>query len=367
MKALIPLLLFYFFPLLAQNGLKDAYEGKFRIGAALNRRIVSGSDPEGAALAAAQFNTITPENDMKWEMIHPQPGVYNFGPADKFVEFGEKHEMLMFGHTLIWHSQTPKWVFQDEDGKPVTRDLLLARMKDHIHTVVVRYKGRIAGWDVVNEALDEDGTMRKSPWYNIIGEDFVARAFQFAQEADPNAKLIYNDYSLANDAKRAGAIRLVKRLKDAGVRIDIVGMQGHLKLDWPSPEKEDQSIREIAAAGVKVAITELDIDVLPQKSDSTSADVGRRESASAGLDPYTAGLPKEVENTLAKRYAELFTVFLKNRDVIERVTFWGLSNRDSWLNGWPIRGRTNHPLLFDRQRQPTAAFAPVLDLGKNAR
>ena len=268
---------------------------------------------------------------------------------------------------MIWHSQTPKWVFEDEAGKPLTREALLARMKDHIHAVVGRYKGRIEGWDVVNEAVDEDGTHRKSPWLNIIGEDYIAKAFEYAHEADPGAKLIYNDYNLAVDAKRAGAMQMIRKLKAQGIQVDIVGMQGHLKLDWPSAEKEDQAIRELATLGVKIAITELDIDVLPAANQSTSADVNRRDQAQANLNPYVDGLPKDVEQKLAKRYDELFAVFLKNKDVVKRVTFWGVSNRDSWLNNWPIRGRTAYPLVFDRERKPTPSYETVLSLGKARR
>jgi len=302
---------------------------------------------------------------MKWGPIHPNPGVYRFEDADATVAFGEKHEMKVIGHTLVWHSQTPKWVFESEPGKPKTRDELLALMKEHIFTVVGRYKGRIKGWDVVNEALEEDGSLRQSPWLKIIGPDYIAKAFQWAHEADPAAELHYNDYNLAIDAKRAGAIRLVKELQAQRIKIDVVGMQGHLKLDWPSAEQEDKSIRELAALGVKIAITELDIDVLPQRNNSTSADVNRREQAAADLNPYKDGLPKDLEAALAKRYADLFRVFLKHKDSLHRVTFWGVSNKESWLNNWPIRGRTAYPLLWDRERQPTPSLGAVLAVAPN--
>ena len=353
--------------LTAQTTLKDAYEGAFRVGAALNQVQFSEKDGSAAALAAAQFNSISPENVLKWEVVHPKPDVFNFAPSDQFVAFGEKHGMQVIGHTLVWHSQTPAWVFTDEAGQPLTREALLARMKDHIQKVAGRYKGRIQGWDVVNEALEEDGSLRKSKWLSIIGEDYIAKAFQYAHEADPAAKLHYNDYNLAVDAKRAGAIALVRKLKAQGIQVDVVGMQGHLKLDTPSAEKEDQSIRELAATGVKIAITELDVDVLPPAGRGSGADVSRRAEAKVELNPYTQGLPQDVERKLAARYASLFAVFLKNRVVVERVTFWGVSNRDSWLNNWPVRGRTAYPLLFDRERQPTPAFQGVIDLGKAKR
>lgn len=351
----------------AQNTLKDAYEGAFHVGVALNEAQFSGRDAGGAELAVAQFNAISPENILKWEVVHPKPGVYNFGPSDEYVAFGEKHGMQIIGHTLVWHNQVPKWVFEDEAGKPLTRDALLARMKDHIDHVVGRYKGRIEGWDVVNEAMNEDGTMRKSRWEQIIGDDYIAKAFEYAHAADPGAKLHYNDYNMATDEKRAGVIRLIRKLKEQGVQIDVAGMQGHLKLDRPPVEKEEQAIVELAATGVKIAITELDIDVLPAATTAMNAEVTRRDQARADLNPYADGLPKDVADKLAKRYAELFAVFLKHKDVVRRVTFWGLSNRDSWLNNWPVRGRTSYPLVFDRERGKTPAYEAVLELGKAAK
>jgi endo-1,4-beta-xylanase len=352
--------------LLAQPALKDVYKGAFRIGVALNETQFSGQNASGAALAAAHFNAISPENILKWEVVHPKPDVYNFEPGDKYVAFGEKHGMQIIGHTLVWHSQVPKWVFEDETGKPLMREALLARMEDHIHHVVGRYKGRIQGWDVVNEAVDEDGTLRKSPWLKIIGEDFIAKAFEYAHEADPAAKLHYNDYNMAVDAKRAGVIRMIRDLKARGIQIDVAGMQGHLKLDRPSAEQYDRSIAELAATGVKIAITELDIDLLPAANRNTTADVGRRDEARAELNPYADGLRKDMQERLAKRYADLFAVFLKHKDVVQRVTFWGLSNRDSWLNNWPVRGRTSYPLLFDAHGRPTPAFDAVVAIGKAA-
>ena len=181
------------------------------------------------------FNSITPENILKWALVHPQPGNYDFAAPDRFVEFGEKHNMFIVGHTLVWHNQTPRWVFEDEHGKPVDRETLLSRLREHIFTVVGRYKGRIKGWDVVNEAINQDGTMRQSPWFKIIGEDYLVKAFQFAHEADPSAELYYNDYDLELPAKRAGAVKLIKNLLAAGVTVSGVGLQNHNLMDWPSP------------------------------------------------------------------------------------------------------------------------------------
>jgi len=268
--------------------------------------------------------------------------------------------MFIVGHCLVWHSQTPRWVFQDDQGNPLTRDALLERMHDHIRTVVGRYKGRIGGWDVVNEALNEDGTMRQSPWYKIIGDDFVLKAFQFAHDADPKAELYYNDYSLENESKRKGAVELIKKLTAAGAGVTAVGLQGHDKLDWPSVQQQDDTIQAFKALGVKVAITEFDIDVLPRVTRQNTADISATARGGAGSNPYTDGLPDEVQQQLAKRYADLFGVFVKYRDTVSRVTFWGVTDADSWLNNFPARGRTNYPLLFDRQGKPKPAFDAVI-------
>ncbi len=208
-------------------------------------------DKVGGQVISEQFNSITPENVLKWESVHPQPDKYNFTPGDSYVAFGEAHGMWIIGHTLVWHNQTPRWVFEDANGKPVDRDTLLKRMHDHIQTVVGRYKGRIKGWDVVNEALNEDGTMRQTQWLKIIGDDYIAKAFEYAHEADPAAELYYNDYSLENEAKRHGAIELIKKLKAQGVPITAVGLQGHDKMDWPTAEQEDATIADFAKLGVK--------------------------------------------------------------------------------------------------------------------
>jgi endo-1,4-beta-xylanase len=355
---------------LPAQSLKDAYAGYFKIGAALNENQFSGIDAKGATLVKAQFNTISPENVLKWEHVHPQLGRYDFGPADKYVAFGEANGMFIIGHTLVWHSQVPRWVFQDASGKPLTRDSLLARMHDHIATVVGRYKGRIKGWDVVNEALNEDGTLRASPWKNIIGDDYIEKAFQYAHEADPTAELYYNDYNLENAPKRNGAAELVKKLKAAGVTITAVGSQTHDKLWLQSPAKHDTTIAVLGALGVKVNITELDVDVLPAATQNRTADVSVSVQQQAGANrtnPYVAGLPDSVQQALAQRYADFFKVFVKHRGVVERVTFWGVGDGDSWLNNWPMRGRTSYPLLFDRQDLPKPAFDAVMNVARQAR
>jgi len=348
----------------AQTTLKDAYKAYFRIGAALNPGHYNETDAIGSMLVKQHFNTVTPENDMKWERIHPRPDAgpagYSFEAADKYVEFGEKNKMFIIGHCLVWHSQVPRWVFQDAEGKPLERDALLQRMREHILTVVGRYKGRVHGWDVVNEALNEDGTLRKSQWLNIIGEDYIAKAFEYAHEADSNAELYYNDYNLDYEAKCKGAVELVRKLKQQGLRVTAVGTQSHHKIDRPSLQQIDDSLKAFKELGVKVAVTELDVDLLPAVTRQPTADVSIRAQATAESNPYVSGLPEEMQTALAKRYAEIFGVFLKYRDVLTRVTFWGVTDRFSWLNNFPAQGRTNYPLLFDREGKPKPAYDAVL-------
>lgn len=354
------LLLASAWPAAAQPALKEVYKEYFKIGAALNQGHYRETDTSGSALVKRHFNTITPENDMKWARIHPTPDSYHFEPADKFVEFGEKNGMFIVGHCLVWHNQVPNWVFEDAQGNPITREALINRMRDHILTVVRRYKGRVNGWDVVNEALNEDGTMRQSPWMKIAGEEYVAKAFEYAHEADPQAELYYNDYSLENEAKRRGAVELVRKLKARGLTVTAIGTQHHDRMGWPSVEQIDATLAAFKELGTKVCVTELDVDVLPLARRGQNADVAATAEGGASLNPYTEGLPGEVQQALARRYGEIFRTFVRHRDVIQRVTFWGVSDRVSWLNNFPVRGRTNYPLLFDRQDQPKPAFDAVV-------
>jgi endo-1,4-beta-xylanase len=346
---------------MAQATLKDAFKEHFLIGSALNESQFTEHNAAQAALIKAQFNTISPENVMKWALIHPEPERFDFGPADRYVGFGESNAMFIIGHTLIWHEQTPSWVFEDGQGGPADRDTLLARMSNHIHSVVGRYKGRIQGWDVVNEALNEDGSLRQTPWLKIIGEEYLVKAFEFAHAADPAAELYYNDYSLENAPKRNGAIQLVKKLQAGGAHITGLGTQTHAKMDWPTPQDVDETLTAFGKLGIKLMITELDIDVLPSRRDNRTANVSLRMGANPASNPYTNGLPAEVEHALARRYAELFAVYIKHSKTISRVTLWGVIDGDSWLNDWPIRGRTSYPLLFDRNAQPKEAFKAVIN------
>jgi endo-1,4-beta-xylanase len=340
--------------------LRNVFAEHFMVGAALNPEQFNERDAAGAALIKQQFNTITPENVLKWELVHPELGRYDFTESDRFVQFGVDNGMFIVGHTLVWHSQTPRWVFQDASGQPVSRDTLINRMRDHIHTVVGRYRGRIKGWDVVNEALNEDGTLRRTPWYNIIGEDYLVLAFKFAREADPQAELYYNDYSLENAPKRDGAIALIRKLRENGATVHGIGSQGHDKMDWPTPAQQDSTIAAFASLGLQVMITELDVDVLPAPGQYRGADISYNAALQDSINPYRTALPDSVQQALAQRYAELFSVYMKHRDAISRITFWGVSDGDSWLNDWPVRGRTSYPLLFDRAKRPKPAFDAVI-------
>lgn len=344
--------------------LVEAMDGAFHLGVALGSTEIADPQAPGRALALHHFDSVTPENALKWERVHPEPGRYTFATADRFVELAEAHGMFIVGHTLIWHQQTPRWVFHDADGRRVDRETLLARMRDHIHTVVGRYRGRVHGWDVVNEALAEDGSLRESLWLEIIGPDYIERAFEFAREADPSAELYYNDYSLPNAPKRNGAVTLIRRLLAAGVPVDAIGMQGHYRLDWPTLGQQDSTLRAFAALGIGVMITELDIDVLPRAGQGDGADVGARGAWHRSVDPYRDGLPVPVQEALARRYGELFRLYLQHQSAIDRVTFWGVTDAGSWLNNWPVRGRTSHPLLFDRAGDPKPAFHEVLRVAR---
>ena len=345
----------------AQTTLKKAFQKDFLIGAALNPAQFCEADSAETAIVKRQFNSISPENALKWERVHPEPGEFDFTLADRYVDFGVTNKMFTIGHTLVWHSQTPDWVFKDADGKPATREVLLQRMREHILAVAGRYRGKIGGWDVVNEALNGDGSLRNSPWRKIIGDDYIARAFEFAHEADPQAELYYNDYALEDKAKRSGAVALVKQLQAQGVKITGVGLQGHYLLGEPSAAQVDETISAFEKLGLKVMITELDVNVLPTPGQALSADVSERYRMGAGLNPYTNGLPDAVQQRLAQRYAELFSVFLKHRASVSRVTFWGVTDGDSWLNDWPIPGRMSYPLLFNRDGRPKPCFQAVVE------
>jgi endo-1,4-beta-xylanase len=347
-----------------QVALKDAFDGKFYIGTALDADQIAGKDTAAIALVKQQFNAIVPENCMKSENIQPQEGVFDFTLPDKFVEFGEANGMFVTGHTLIWHSQTPPWFFVDSLGNDVSREVMIERMKKHIQTVVGRYKGRVKGWDVVNEAILDDGSFRQSKFYRIVGEDFIRLAFEFAHEADPDAELYYNDYSMASPGKREGVVAMVRKLQQEGVQIDGIGMQAHIGLDHPDIREFEKSLEAFGALGVKEMITELDLTLLPFPDMNVGAEVSASFDYQQKMDPYKNGLPDSVNVQFENRYLDFFKLFLKHQDLISRVTQWGVNDTQSWRNYWPIDGRTDYPLLFDRDNQPKPVVEKIIELTK---
>ena len=349
--------------------LKGAYKSDFKIGVAINERQITGEDTNGVALIKAQFNSIAPENVMKWASIHPYPtnspgtNAYNFGPADAYVEFGEKNKMLVVGHTLVWHSQTPRWVFRDAKGRMLNRtnaadrELLLQRMHDHIQMVVGRYKGRIKVWDVVNEALSDSNNAndtnilrQTSPWVRILGPEFIVKAFEYAHEVDPKAILRYNDFSIENEPKRKRLIALIKMLQARHVPVMAIGFQTHANLSWPSPELEDAALTDIARLGLPIHITELDINASRAGQRIQSADISQNNQATGTTNQSPV---EAAQQRLTQQYSNLFGVFLKHRNSIKLVTFWGVTDADSWR-------RNGSPLLFDGNWQPKPAFDAVI-------
>ena len=339
------------------SSLKDVYKNDFYIGTALSADQIEEKDPKVDSLIRKEFNAITAENIMKSMFVHPAKDKFDFALTDKFVAYGEKNKMFIHGHTLIWHSQLAPWMSEIKDSTAMK-----AFMKDHITTIVSKYKGRIDSWDVVNEALNEDGTLRQSVFLSALGERYLADAFKLAAQADPKVDLYYNDYNNEEPKKREGTLNLIKKVRAAGGKVDGVGIQAHWRLDSPSLKEIEESIAAYSALGLKVAFTELDITVLPNPWDLKGADVNQNFEGSAKMNPYPKTLPDSIQNKLAQRYADIFKLFLKHKDKISRVTFWGVHDGQSWLNDWPIKGRTNYPLLFDPKLEPKKAYNSVLQL-----
>jgi endo-1,4-beta-xylanase len=358
----------------AATTLKDAYRDAFKLGVAINAATAIGTDSATQALVVREFNSITADNFLKAALVNPQPGVYDFRAGDAFVAFGEREKMFIVGHTLVWHNQTPAWFFTDSVGTPNSPAQQIARLRSHIEAVAGHYKGRIHAWDVVNEVIGDDGAYRPTTWVKGVGDgdSLVTLAFRYAAQYAPNTELYYNDFNAWRPAKRDGIVRLVRMLKKKGIRIDGVGMQGHWGLNYPETRYIEAAIDSFAAAGVKVMITELDVDVLPLTKEgqiigqSFMEPQWQNEEFKKFLDPYAAGLPDSVQRQLTARYAELFRIFWRKRDKIDRVTFWGAHDGLSWKNGYPVPGRTNYPLLFDRAHRPKPAYDAVLGVPQHA-
>lgn len=345
-----------------QVGLKDVLGKYFTVGVALSTRVTSDGDAAADALVDRHFNSVVAENCFKGEEVTPQEGVYRFNAADSVVAYAQKHHLQLIGHCLVWHSQAPKWMFTHADGTTVSRDELIRRMQSHIRTMMGRYKGKVFGWDVVNEAFEDNGEYRRSPYYNIIGPEFIEIAFRTAQEADPGAELYYNDYSMSKPGKREAVCKLIRHLKKEGIRIDAVGMQSHNGMDFPNLADYEASIDIFAAQGVKVCFTELDINVLPSPQQFSGAGIEQTFEFQQKYNPYSKGLPAKVQQQVDDRWMAFFEIYRRHASQISRVTLWGLTDKDSWLNDWPIKGRTNYGLLFDRNGQAKPVINKIIDL-----
>ena len=344
----------------SKDSLKKYYSPFFNIGAAINEDIILGLDNDSKFIVETQFNSITPENSLKWMFIQPAPNSFNFKAADKYVNLGIKNNMHIVGHALVWHSQLANFM-----QKIKSKADMSIHFENHINTVVSRYKGKIDAWDVVNEAFNEDGSLRESVFYKFLGKNYIEKAFKLANKADPKADLIYNDYNLYKQKKRDGVIKMVKQMQSKGIKIDGVGVQAHWSLNQPSLNQIEQIILDISELGVDVMFTELDISVLPSPWEQIGAEVSQNFSRFEGdskMNPYPEKLPKSIQIKLAKRYKDIFQLFIKHSDKISRVTFWGVMDKHSWLNDWPIKGRTNYPLLFNRKYQAKEAHQALIEL-----
>jgi endo-1,4-beta-xylanase len=335
----------------AKKGLKDFYRGYFDIGVAVSPGAIKRTDE--ARLITTHFNSLTAENAMKSKPIHPEENKYFWADADSIVAFAERNGMKVRGHTLVWHSQAPNWLFVDANGNKISKEVLLDRLKAHIQTVVSRYKGKVFAWDVVNEAIsDAPGEMyRASPLLEICGEEYIAKAFQWAHEADPAALLFYNDYNEIDPTKRGKIINMIKYLQSSGVPIHGVGLQGHWAITEPSRDQLEKTLSDFSKLGLKLHVTELDISVYPKEHSA------REKKASDADTEYTSD--KETKQT--EQYRMCFELFRKYRDAITSVTFWNISDRHSWLDNFPVRGRKDHPLLFDKNLEPKKAYFEVIN------
>ena len=332
------------------KGLKDYYKDYFPIGVSVMPYELS--DPQTAKLITSQFNSLTPETAMKWGRIHPEEARYNWKAADSIVAFAQANGLRIRGHNLCWHERNPDWLFKDDKSGLVTKEVLLKRLKDHITAVVSRYKGKIYAWDVVNEAIDDDSTkfLRNSLWYQICGDDFIIKAFEYAHAADPDAVLFYNDYNTERPEKRERVYHLLKMLVDAKVPVNAVGIQGHWSVFEPNQKDLIATIKEFSSLGLKVQVTEMDVSIYPWEKNT-------RAKLSGEPDAYTPGL----EQRQGDKYAEVFKVFRDYKDVISGITFWNISDKHTWLDNYPVPGRKNYPLLFDQNLQPKKAYWKVVN------
>ncbi len=347
-----------------EEGLKDALAGKFFMGAAMNTSQILGSDTVTLKIIHKHFNSVVAENCMKSGLIQPKEGEFDFELPDRFIEFAEQNNLYTVGHCLIWHSQAPRWFFVDDQGNDVSKEVLTERIKTHIFTVVGRYKGKVDCWDVVNEAIEDDGSWRNNKFFQIMGEEYVELAFKFAHEADPGAELLYNDYSMFHEGKREAVVRLVNDLKSKGIMVDGIGMQAHYGMDYPSLDEVEKSILAFAGTGAEVHITEMDISALPLPVRNMGAEISTSFEYQQKMNPYVNGLTDSARVAHQDRYLDFFELFLKHEEKIKRVTMWGVTDNHSWKNNFPIRGRTDYPLLFDREYQAKPIVEAIINAAK---
>ena len=344
------------------RSLSNHFKNHFHIGAAINENTILGNDNKSKEIVVSEFNSITPENSLKWMFIQPLPGKFDFKVSDKYVNIGSKNGMYTVGHALIWHAQLAEFM------QNINKDETLFHVKNHINTLMNRYKGKIDAWDVVNEAFEEDGSFRESVFYKNLGKNYIEDVFVLAAKVDPEVDLIYNDYNLYKSEKRLAVINMVNKFKANGTKIDGVGVQAHWDLNTPSINEIENIILDFHETGILVSFTELDISVLPNPWEMIGAEVNQNFSKFEGdpkMNPYPNGLPNNIQDKLAKRYEDIFKLFLKHSDKINRVTFWGVIDKYSWLNDWPIKGRTNYPLLFDKDYKSKKAYYKLLELKTN--
>ena len=340
--------------------LSQKFQKHFLVGAAINEGQILQKDQPSVSIIKKEFNTISPENVMKWMFVQPKPNEFYFDHTDKYVQFGLDNNMHIVGHALIWHSQIANFMNSIKDSTKMVQ-----HVTNHISTLVNRYKGKIDTWDVVNEALNGDGTLRESIFLKVLGENYLETVYKMAEKYDSNADLAYNDYNLCKPKKREGAVKLIKSLQKNGAKINSVGIQAHWQLTSPTLEEIETSILAFSELGVKVMFTELDISVLPNPWELSGAEVTQNFKKFEGdkkMNPFPENLPDSVKEKLAKRYENIFKLFVKHKDKISRVTFWGVTDKFSWLNDWPIKGRTNYPLLFDRNYKEKKAYQRIMNL-----
>jgi endo-1,4-beta-xylanase len=331
------------------KGLKDYYKDYFTLGVAVSPGSLKTSE---AKLILQQFSSMTPENAMKMGPIHPKENEYFWADADSIVAFAKHNNMKLRGHALCWHNQVPDWLFADAKGKQVTKAVLLQRLKDHITTVVSRYKETIYAWDVVNEAIsdEKDAFFRNSLFYQICGEEFIDKAFEYAHAADPDALLFYNDYNEIDSVKRSKIVKMVKNLQSKGIPIHGIGLQAHWAVNEPSREQLEKTLEDFSTLGLKLQITELDISVYPKQHNAREA---KPEDADTAFTTEREAKQLEV-------YKMSFELFRKHKQHISAITFWNISDRDSWLDNFPVKGRKDYPLLFNKNLKPKKVFWGVV-------